>query len=57
VFIKAWNEKGGELPAVEITRQQYGDYLAQKLTPMQIYHQLASQSQGAQQDQQASLSR
>lgn len=57
VFIKAWNEKGGELPAVEITRQQYDDYLAQKLTPMQIYHQLASQSQGAQQDQQASLSR
>lgn len=57
VFIKAWDGKGAELPAVEMTQQQYRDYLNQKLTPMQIYHQMSSQSQGIQQDQQASLSR
>lgn len=59
VFIKAWDQSGKELPAAELTQQRYQELVAQKLTPMQIYHQLnaVEQQMQQQQEQQASVTR
>ena len=57
VFIKAWDQSGRELPASELTRQQYHELVALKLTPMQIYHQLNGGGQQAEEQQQATLTR
>ena len=40
VFVKAWDGNGRELPATELTREHYDMLVAQKLSPMQIYHQV-----------------
>jgi len=51
VFIKAWDNSGKELPAVELSSQRYQELTAQKMTPMQIYHQMnIGQSPGQQQE-------
>jgi len=59
VFIKAWDQSGKELPAAELTQQQYQDLVSKKMTPMQIYHQLngTALKMEQNQEQQAALSR
>lgn len=60
VFIKAWDSNGRELPAVELTSQRYQELNAQKMTPMQIYHQMnPGQMDGLQPDreEQAGMTR
>ena len=39
VFVKAWDGNGRELPATELTKEHYDMLIAQKLSPIQIYHQ------------------
>lgn len=61
VFVKAWDNNGRELAAMELSKERYDGLLAQKMTPMQIYHQLAGmtgqQTLAEEQGQQSALSR
>lgn len=50
VFVKAWDSNGKELPATELTREHYDMLSAQKLSPIQIYHQVTG-GQNLQEDQ------
>lgn len=37
VFVKAWDQKGNELPAIEIKKETYDNLVKEGYSPMQIY--------------------
>lgn len=41
VFVKAWDSKGNELPAMEITKETYDNLVKEGYSPIQIYHGMA----------------
>lgn len=41
VFVKAWDQNGKEMPAIQMSLQRYQELTAQKLTPIQIYQQFS----------------
>ena len=56
VFVKAWDQSGRELPAIEMSRERYQALSQQRLSPMQIYARQAA-GQPLEEPRQAALGR